>query len=62
MLQALDAKGAQGVWEVLERIERELRAVMLLVGAANVEALRAAPKFLSPELRPWLLGESNDRR
>jgi isopentenyl-diphosphate delta-isomerase len=62
VLQALDAKGAQGVWEVLERIERELRAVMLLVGAANVEALRAAPKFLSPELRPWLLGESNDRR
>jgi isopentenyl-diphosphate delta-isomerase len=55
ILQALDASGPRGVREVLERVELELRAVMLLVGAPNLEALRAVPRLLSPELDRWLM-------
>jgi len=55
VLQALDASGPRGVREVLERVELELRAVMLLVGAPNLEALRAVPRLLSPELNRWLM-------
>jgi len=35
-------------------VEAELRAVMLLVGAGDVAALRHAPRILSGELRGWL--------
>jgi len=38
----------------LDAIESELRAVMLLTGSANLDALRQAPRILGSELRAWL--------
>lgn len=38
----------------LDRVERELRAVMLLVGARNLTALQAAPRLIRGELREWM--------
>jgi isopentenyl-diphosphate delta-isomerase len=54
ILKALAANGPEGARSVLERIEAELRAVMLLVGAPNIESLRRVPRMLSPELERWL--------
>lgn len=54
ILKALAADGPEGARSALERIEAELRAVMLLVGAPNLEALRGVPRMLSPELERWL--------
>lgn len=38
----------------LTRVEHELRAVMLLVGASNVAELRQAPRYITGELRDWM--------
>ena len=38
----------------LTRVENELRAVMLLVGASNVAELRQAPRYITGELRDWM--------
>lgn len=53
-LKALTAGGREGAHAFLESVEAELRAVMLLTGCRDLEALRAAPKMLGPELRAWL--------
>jgi isopentenyl-diphosphate delta-isomerase len=53
VLQALVAGGRQGALAFLDQVEAELRAVMLLVGAPDVAALRRTPKLLSPELERW---------
>ena len=54
LLAAYERGGGAEVGRVLDRIERELRAVMLLVGARDLEALRAAPRVLGPALSRWL--------
>ena len=54
ILKALAAGGPAGARAALERIELELKAVMLLVGAADLDALRWSPRLLSPVLERWL--------
>lgn len=53
-LQALEAGGREGALAFFDRIEAELRAAMLLVGARNLAALRKAPRVLRGELADWL--------
>jgi len=53
-LKALHQGGVAAVHEYFDEVEAELRAVMLLVGAGDVAALRHAPRILSGELRGWL--------
>lgn len=55
VLKALAAGGAAGARGALERIEQELRAVMLLVGAPDIDALRRTPRMLSPALERWVV-------
>lgn len=52
--QAFLEGGSDGAKEFLLQIERELRSVMLLCGAKNVQELQQAPRVLSGELREWL--------
>ncbi len=54
VLQAFVGGGRAGARAFLEGVEAELRAVMLLVGAANVEELRKAPRVIRGELRRWI--------
>lgn len=51
---ALTEGGREGAEAFLQRVEDQLRAVMLLCGAANVAALREAPKHIGGELREWM--------
>ncbi len=51
---ALTEGGREGAEAFLQRVEDQLRAVMLLCGAANVPALRQAPKHIGGELREWM--------
>jgi isopentenyl-diphosphate delta-isomerase len=53
-LQALESGGRAGALAFFDGIEAELRAAMLLVGAKNVRALRAAPRIVVGELKEWL--------
>jgi isopentenyl-diphosphate delta-isomerase len=53
-LQALVTGGRPGAAAFFEAVETELRAVMLLSGAANVDGLRKVPRVLGSELRAWL--------
>ncbi len=53
-LQALRAGGEAEVHALLERVEAELRAAMLLTGSRDLSALREAPRVLRGELRDWL--------
>lgn len=52
-LMAFTEGGDEGANAFFERVENELRAVMLLVGAKNVRALREAPRMITGELREW---------
>ncbi len=54
VLRALHEGGDEGARRFLDGVEAELRAVMLLVGARDVAALREAPRVLGGELRAWL--------
>ncbi len=45
--------GAEGARAYLLRIERELRSIMLLCGASDIEALQRAPRIITGELRDW---------
>ena len=54
LLAAFERGGGAEVGRVLDRIERELRAVMLLVGARDLDALRAVPRVVGPTLARWL--------
>ena len=54
VFQAFLDGGAEGARAFLERIERELRSVMLLCGATTLDALRATPRVITGELRDWL--------
>lgn len=54
LLAAYERGGTVEVGRVLDRVERELRAVMLLVGARDLDALRRAPRVLGPTLERWI--------
>jgi isopentenyl-diphosphate delta-isomerase len=53
VLQALLNGGRQGAIDFLAQVEAEIRAVMLLVGAGSVRALRKTPVLLRGELPTW---------
>jgi len=53
VLQALVAGGRDGAVRFLSLVEAELRAVMLLVGAGSVRALRKSPLIMTPQLERW---------
>lgn len=59
VLQAFVRGGEEGAHALLDQIERELRAVMLLTGSADIAALGRAPKILGSELRAYV--ESSSR-
>jgi isopentenyl-diphosphate Delta-isomerase len=52
-LKALVAGGRAGATRFLVSVEAELRAIMLLTGSTNLQALRRAPRILGSELRAW---------
>ncbi len=54
ILAAYERGGASEAGRVLDRVERELRAVMTLVGAKDLDALRSTPRVIGPELARWL--------
>ncbi len=54
VLKALVSGGRAGAVAMLEAVEEELRAVMLLTASSDVEALRRVPRSLGSELRSWL--------
>ena len=54
VLAAYVEGGEAGAERYLDRVETELRAAMLLVGARDVAGLRKAPRILGPTLRSWL--------
>jgi len=54
ILAAFEHGGQAEVGRTLERIERELRAVMLLVGARDLDALRSSPRVIGASLARWL--------
>lgn len=53
VIQAYYDGGADAVVRYLDRVERELRTAMLLVGASNVAQLKNVPRFLTGALRDW---------
>lgn len=54
VLQALLEGGRGRALAFLDGVEAELKAAMLLVGARDLEALRAAPKVVVGELATWM--------
>jgi isopentenyl-diphosphate delta-isomerase len=54
VFKAFTEGGRQGAEEFLTGVERELRAVMLLSGARNLQELRSAPRIITGELRQWM--------
>lgn len=54
LLTAYVEGGAAAVDELLDRIERQLRAVMLLTGSRDLDALRKKPRVLGPTLARWI--------
>jgi isopentenyl-diphosphate delta-isomerase len=54
VLKALHAGGRPEARAMLDTVEAELRAAMLLTGCANVSALRTAPRVIRGELREWI--------
>jgi len=54
VLQALKSGGRAGADAFLDRVERELRAVMLLCGARRPSELTRAERIITGELRDWL--------
>jgi isopentenyl-diphosphate delta-isomerase len=54
VLQALTLGGREGAERYLDQVEAELRAAMLLVGAASLGDLRKAPRIVTGELSDWL--------
>jgi isopentenyl-diphosphate delta-isomerase len=54
VLQALRTGGSAAVHALFDRIESELRTVMLLCGARTIGDLRGVPRVVRGELRDWL--------
>src|SRR5262245_15600816 len=55
VLQAFTSGGRDAALAFVTQVEAELRAVMLLVGAKNVRALRKADRIVRGELAAWTL-------
>ncbi len=53
-LKALTAGGRDAALALLDAMEAELRAVMLLTGSKDLAALRRAPRVLGSQLRAWV--------
>jgi isopentenyl-diphosphate delta-isomerase len=53
-LKALTAGGREAALALLDAVEAELRAVMLLTGSRDLAALRRAPRVLGSELSLWM--------
>jgi isopentenyl-diphosphate delta-isomerase len=54
VLSALQRGGVPGALEVLDGIEQQLRAVMLLTGSANLQQLARCSRLIGPELERWM--------
>ncbi len=54
VFQAYTEGGRAGAEALLDQVEAELRAIMLLCGAATVADLRRAPRIVTGELRTWM--------
>ncbi|HTU61374.1 MAG TPA: type 2 isopentenyl-diphosphate Delta-isomerase, partial [Polyangiales bacterium] len=54
VLQAFNAGGEAGAEQFLERVENELKTVMLLTGSRTLSHLARAPRVLRGALRDWL--------
>jgi isopentenyl-diphosphate delta-isomerase len=54
LLRALSAGGRQGAMALMDAVERELTAVMLLTGSRDIASLRRAPRVISGELGSWI--------
>jgi isopentenyl-diphosphate delta-isomerase len=52
--QAYLEGGVDGARSFLQRVERELRSVMLLCGAKTIEDLQSTPRVVTGELRDWI--------
>jgi isopentenyl-diphosphate delta-isomerase len=61
VLQALTSGGRTAAEHFLDGVEAELRAAMLLVGAASLAELRSAPRIIVGELSLWLEQGSVER-
>ena len=59
VLQALDREGRIGALALLDTIEAQLRATMLLVGASNLRQLASAPRIIGPDLERWMRDTRN---
>lgn len=53
-LRAVTLEGDDAADELALRLKDTIRAVMLLTGSPNIEALHRAPRTLGPTLRSWL--------
>jgi isopentenyl-diphosphate delta-isomerase len=64
VLRALSAGGREGATALLDAIESELRAAMLLTGSRDLAALRRAPRVVVGELASWIaqLGREDHRQ
>src|SRR5262249_3979682 len=54
VLRALYSGGRAAAIALLDMVEAELRAVMLLTGSKDLDALRTAPRVIGGELLLWL--------
>lgn len=54
MLQAHVRGGREEVERVIDQLEREIRAIMLLTGASNVAELRKLPRLIFEPLKQWM--------
>jgi isopentenyl-diphosphate delta-isomerase len=54
LLRALSSGGRQKATQLLDAVEAELRAVMLLTGSRDLAALRRAPRVIVGELAAWV--------
>ena len=62
VLQALVAGGREGAAKFLNQVEAELRAVMLLVGARDIEELQHAPVVVGPALERWIAASKRRKK
>jgi isopentenyl-diphosphate delta-isomerase len=54
VLMAWSSGGLEGAVRFIERLQREIRSVMLLTGSPDVGSLQRAPRVYTGELRQWL--------